>query len=144
MITYRQAQASDLAYVTWLHHETLRDYVTPIWGWDEAQQDEFVRNWFRPERVRIIKKDGEDIGLIVVSEHADQVFLESISINPDKQGNGYGRSVCQELLANAQDKKIPFRLQVLKTNSGARRFYESLGMKVWKETKHHFQMEVLN
>lgn len=140
-IQFRQAKESDLSYVTWLHHETLREYITAIWGWDELKQDKFVRNWFRPERIQIIQDGGEDIGLLVVEEQSEQYFLESISINPELQGKGFGAAVCKILMGKAVSAGLPLRLQVLKTNPDAKRFYEKLGFQEWATTENHFQME---
>ncbi len=141
--SFRSATEADLLYVTRLHHDTLREYIEPIWGWDESRQDQFVRDWFRPERLKIIQADGDDIGVLLWEKQSDHIFIESISIKPEAQGKGYGKEVILDVLDISRLMGLPLRLQVLKTNTDAKRFYNNLGFTQHKESEHHFHLQIL-
>ncbi len=138
--TLRQADESDFEFVKKLHHETLREYVEPIWGWDEDRQDQFVKNWFKPERIKIVQVKTINAGLILVAERKEDIFLESISITPKLQGKGIGSAVIRDVMLQAKQKNRPLRLQVLKTNPNARRLYERLGFVLEDTTDTHFEL----
>jgi hypothetical protein len=53
-----------------------------------------------------------------------------------------GRCIIAELISRSKAKGIPLKLQVLKVNSGAKRLYERLGLKVIGESSTHLQMEM--
>lgn len=138
-IQFRQATADDFDFVKSLHHKNLREYVEPIWGWDESKQDKFIRDWFKPEKIQIIRNAGVDVGLLVVEDRQSDLFLGSISTVQSKQGLGIGAAVIRGVMDQASKDNRPLRLQVLKTNPKARRLYERLGFKLEKETQNHFE-----
>jgi ribosomal protein S18 acetylase RimI-like enzyme len=71
----------------------MREYVERVWGWDEAEQATFLERRFQPERWQIIQSGGQDIGVLIVEEQTDEIFLASIEILPEWQGRGIGSSV---------------------------------------------------
>jgi ribosomal protein S18 acetylase RimI-like enzyme len=143
-IKFRPAVPEDLSFVLTLHHETLKEYIEPIWGWDKAKWDGIITKWFRPERVRIIHRDLEDIGILVVEEKKDEIFFESISLIPRLQGQGLGSNIIQGILRQAKEKMLPVRLDVLKTNQRAQRLYSRLGFRTQATTDTHFKMESMS
>lgn len=137
----RQANLSDLPFVTSLHHETLKDYIAPIWGWNETQWDGFIAAWFKPERIQIIVLDKVDVGILVVEQFASHILFESISVSSNLQNRGIGTKVIEDVLARADRIRLPIKLDVLKSNLPARRLYERLGFAVVGEGEAHFHME---
>jgi GNAT superfamily N-acetyltransferase len=67
----------------------MREYVDRVWGWDD-----------------------EDIGLLIVEERADELYLAEIQLLPAWQGLGIGRV-------------------------NERALYERLGMRVYDEIDTH-------
>jgi putative acetyltransferase len=141
--TLRQAVEADFEFVKTLHHETLREYVEPLWGWDEVVQDQQVREIFKPQEFKIMEIDRREIGILVTEHGKEEVVLASISIIPILQGMGIGTKVIKEVLRIAREKGLTVSLAVLKTNSSAKKLYERLGFKSTGETESHWQMRCL-
>jgi ribosomal protein S18 acetylase RimI-like enzyme len=137
--TLRAASAADAPFVYEMHRATMKDYVTQVWGWDEAFQAEMFSKWFVPEQFQIIVLDGQDVGLLAVEQRATELFLSTIEILPAYQGRGLGAAVVRSILAQAAAARVPAALQVLKVNP-ARRLYERLGFSISGETATHYQM----
>lgn len=140
----RPSLQEDLPFVLSLHHQTLKEYIEPIWGWDEKKWDQIISKWFKPERIQILQKDSEDIGILVVEEKENEIFFESISILPELQGQGLGKKIITGVLERAKSKFLPVRLEVLRTNLPAQRLYQNLGFEIYEETPTHFRMRTLS
>lgn len=136
----RQASSTDLPFVTSLHHETLKEYIAPIWGWDEKQWDGFIAAWFKPERVQIVVMDKLDVGILVVEQFESHILFESISVASHLQNRGLGSKVIQSVLDRADELRLPIKLDVLKSNLSARRLYERFGFSLAGESDAHFHM----
>lgn len=61
-------------------------------------------------------------------------------MHPDHQGRGLGTELLRRVLARADARRLPVRLQVLKGNP-ARRLYRRLGFVDAAETETHHVME---
>jgi ribosomal protein S18 acetylase RimI-like enzyme len=140
--TLRSITERDYAWLWALKRQTMRAYVEEMWGdWDEELQENFFRKNFSPETMRAIVIEGRDAGLLHVEYHADEIFLANIQIAPEFQNHGVGAAVVRGIVADAQQRRLPVRLQVLKSNSRARRLYERLGFKLIDETASHWVMK---
>lgn len=118
----------------------MKGYVEQTWGrWDDADQAERFRKNFQPLHIHIIVVGGQDAGLLHVEREPMEIFLANIQIAPEFQNRGLGTEVMHALLAEARQKKLPLRLQVLKVNP-ARRLYERIGFALVGETPTHYQM----
>ena len=84
--------------------------------------------------------DGQDIGVLTVSDRQDALFVERLYILPAYQGRGIGTQLLRSIMARAFDRGLPVRLHVLKVNP-ARRLYERLGFTQVRETETSFVME---
>lgn len=136
----RGSNITDLNFVTLVHHETLRKYIEPLFGWNKKDWDGHVSKWFQPWRVQIIAWGGEDIGFLALDEEEDTLHLESICILKAYQKQGVGKTVIQDIMALAEQKSLPIHLDILKTNKPAKRLFEGLGFRVYAETEAHEQM----
>jgi len=140
--TLREANENDFEFVRTIHHRTLRQYIEPIWGWDECQQDDQVRKIYDPKKFFIIQKYAKDIGILATEDRGIELFFASISIIPEVQRNGIGSQVIQDIIKEAKHRKIPISLQVLKTNILAKKLYERLDFKLTSETNTHYIMKM--
>jgi ribosomal protein S18 acetylase RimI-like enzyme len=136
----RPATPHDYAFLYDLHVATMKPYVTQVWGWDEQLQADRFRQYFDPTRQRIVVADGRQIGVLEVEERPSELFLANLRILPPFQGQGWGTRILGDLLQQGRSAGAPLTLQVLKVNSGARRLYERLGLRVIQETPTHYQM----
>ena len=134
VISRRPARPEDYEFLWGLHCHTIRPYVEQTWGWDEAWQRQHFQERFSLEKREIIEADGTPIGGIAVERHEDHIFLALIEIAPQVQGQEMGTKLIRELLVEADRRCLPVKLQVLRTNTPARRLYERLGFVVVRET----------
>jgi len=138
--TLRPATTDDRDWLFALRHATMRPYVEETWhAWDDAVQRTRFEAALALELtdLQIIVTGGRDAGLLHVQHDADGVFLANIQVHPDFQNRGLGTAVIRALLGDAQARREPVRLQVLKVNRAACRLYQRLGFAVTGETEHH-------
>lgn len=138
-ITLRPATNLDYDWLRRLHHATMRESVEHIWGWDEAEQDEYFRAHFDPSRLQIIVLEGQDVGAVEVERRPDAIVLANIQIVPESQNRGIGSALIRDLQRQAQSVGVPVTLQVNRVNR-AREAYERLGFVQTGETETHYLM----
>jgi len=138
----RPATEEDFAWLWELKRQTMRIYVEQTWGsWDDGVQDIYFRQGFLPEKLRIIRAGNDDAGMLEVERSPHEIYLCRIEILPKFQSLGLGSAILGDLIAEARQRRVPLRLQVLKVNP-ARRLYERLGLRAAGETATHLQMEL--
>lgn len=142
-ITFRQLKIKDFEFLWQLNNAALKKYITATWGWDEALQQKFFAESFNLDNGKIVVVDGRDAGFLWVSEKESEIVLVSIRLLPEFHNRGIGTKLIKDVLAAAQAKNKPVRLQVLKVNP-ARNLYEKLGFQVFGETETHFLMRFPN
>lgn len=120
----------------------MREYIEPIWGWHEDWQAEYFRRKFDPVNRWIIQVDQTDVGVLVLEERPDELYLSLIEILPEHQNQGIGSSIIRELIGRAKNSYIPLSLHVLKTNLRARQLYENLGFQLSGEEERRFKFTV--
>ncbi|MFX1286481.1 MAG: GNAT family N-acetyltransferase [Promethearchaeota archaeon] len=140
MIHFRPATQDDSEFLFQLKKQTLKEYITIIWGWDEEVQRNFHQKNFKPEKYCIIQEDGQDIGCFSVEEHPDKFFLNIIEIIPKYQNKRIGSSLIRDLINKGLQEKKNVELQVFKVNQKAFGLYKSLGFILKSETDTHYQM----
>ena len=137
----RPAKASDFEPTYQIARNAIKPYVAQNWGWDEVYQRAYHKNKFVAADVQLIEVDDQTIGLIIVQEYEDEMFLQNLLIEQVFQNQGIGNKVMQSLIARANAAQKPIRLQVFKINVKALRFYTGLGFKNTGEMEHHYNME---
>ena len=138
MYTLRAAQPSDADFLWQLRQQALRPHVEKAWGtWDDVQQRKFFDHGFGSRDTRIIVHDARDVGRLEIAHSRWEIFLGLIELLPEAQGRGLGSQIIRDLQAEAAPKQLPIRLQFLKANDAAQRFYLRLGFKPAGETTTH-------
>ncbi|MGI4791488.1 MAG: GNAT family N-acetyltransferase [Janthinobacterium lividum] len=142
MFELRPATEEDYAFLWRVASTTMRDYVHAIWGWDEAWQEPRFRSHFVAGAWRIIVVEGQDAGGLQASLGPSDatLFLANIYLLPEFQNRGIGSAVVQGLVAEAEAKNVPLRLDVLKSNPDALRLYERLGLRVIGDNAERYFM----
>jgi ribosomal protein S18 acetylase RimI-like enzyme len=133
----RPACPGDRDFLFGLNEATMREHVERVWGWDDEEQNAFFDDRFDPDRSQIIQADGEDIGVLIVEEDADEIYLAEIEILPVWQKRGLGSSIVRSLMKDAAASGKPLTLRVLRVNERARALYERLGFRPFKEIETH-------
>jgi ribosomal protein S18 acetylase RimI-like enzyme len=119
---------------------TSRDYVIATYGaWDPGYQRERFNRRFAPGNIRVLRLDGQDIGILWVEERDGTLFLANLHVLPELQRRGLGTAAIRMFLADANKRGLDAVLQVLRVNP-ARRFYERLGFRIAGKTETHFLM----
>lgn len=137
----RSAKREDAEFLWSLRQAAMRAHVEKTWGkWDEAQQRKFFDRGFVPRETRVIMVDGKPAGRLDVSRSRLDFFIGLIELLPEVQGRGLGSAIIGDLLDEARTKRVPVRLQLIKTNTAAQRLYERLGFQQSGETKTHHLM----
>jgi ribosomal protein S18 acetylase RimI-like enzyme len=139
----RPATPGDRTSLWAIKRRCLRAYVEQTWGtWDEDVQRARFDASFEPAEIQVITTAGIDVGYLAARRGRPEIQLFNIMIVPEYQQRGLGTTVLRDLLAEAQARRVPVRLQVMKVNP-ARRLYERLGFTVTEETATHFRMRWL-
>jgi GNAT superfamily N-acetyltransferase len=138
--TLRLARPEDRGFLLALKEAAMRPYVEQVWGWDDAEQAAYFDERFVPEHWQIIQVEGQDAGVLIVEEDAEQVYLAEIEVLPAWQGQGIGTAAIGSLIARATATGKPLNLRVLHVNTRARALYERLGFRPYKEIDTHIYL----
>ena len=102
-------------------------------GFGEKQQNIYrrmIEKVFVNQKYVAIKENGEIIAVASLVSEGDQMLLHNVVVDKNQRGKGYGRKVCNALLAKAKECGIKTCwLQVVIDNVPAYKLYESIGFK---------------
>lgn len=149
-LAWRPAVADDDAFLYKLYCTT-RLAEMAGWGWNEAQQETFLRMQFTAQRHHyeiaypgaahtILLFDDQPAGRLLVFRSKLENVLVDIALLPEKRGIGIGTALILELLEEANKAGKPVRLHVERHNR-ARGLYERLGFEIIEDTGIYFKME---
>ena len=125
--TVRPAVAADRDWLWATKTRCLHAYIEQTYGaWDEDTQQARFDVTFIPEEIQIVSVGGRDAAFTAVRYDADVIQLFNLMVAPEFQNRGLGAALLRRLLADAQARRLPVRLQVMKVNP-ARRLYERMG-----------------
>ena len=89
------------------------------------------------EQAYLIVIQGAPIGMVKFQERAEELEIIQIQIAPLYQGQGYGKTMIEYLMAQSPHK--PTKLTVLKSNPAAN-LYKRLGFVIYDEDDYEFYM----
>src|SRR5262245_51137242 len=140
-VTSRPAIPDDTEFAFKVAQETMREYAIATWGsWSEDRARSGIEKHIRDGQAQIIELAGAPIGIEVVERTSDDIRLLQLFIRPMHQRQGIGSELVQQLIQEAQRKKLSLKLHVLKVNP-AQRLYQRLGFRVVNSTAEHLYME---
>jgi GNAT superfamily N-acetyltransferase len=126
----RPALPGDYSWAFELVRAALGEYVTRTWGWDETLQQQLFAEEFERQPGQIIQVHDQDVGVLVVEERSDELYLRRLLLLPEHQNHGLGTDIVRGLLKRAADTGRPLSLHVLKANTRAAALYEREGLRV--------------
>ena len=142
-ISLREAAETDSDAVYSLKKAAFSRYVKMHYGkWDEAEQREYHIARFVSNDIKIITVYRRVVGFVSIVTEADCIKVNQLVIHPKHQGQGIGKRCMTLIKQEARRMELPVRLQVMKVNPRARKFYQCVGFVVAGETDTHFQMEL--
>lgn len=106
-------------------------------GWNEAQQDAFVRMQFAAQQQhyraqfpqgehRIILVNGQAAGRIYTSEDEDEIQIMDVTLLPSHRNEGLGTPIIKGLQSRAREAGKRVRIYV-ETYNRSTRLFERLG-----------------
>jgi ribosomal protein S18 acetylase RimI-like enzyme len=138
--TLRKASQNDFQLAYDIRKNALGKYVEQTWGWDEVWQLKYHEEDFDVNILSIIEVNGEPAGTLERTEENGVITVSGIYIINKFQNFGIGGDIMREIIDEAELLNKEIRLQVLKVNSGAKKFYEQLGFKEIGENDTHYKM----
>ena len=137
----RPATPGDQEFAYRVKEASFRPYVELLWTWDEVEQRRLQGRRLQEHDFRVVRLDGIECGILALETEPDALHLHQLFILPEHQGKGIGQRCMNLLMDEARRHRLPMRLQVLKVNPRARRFYERLGFEKVGETSSHDVLE---
>lgn len=136
----RKASQNDFQLAYDIRKNALGKYVEQTWGWDEEWQMKYHSEDFDINILSIIEVDNQPAGTLERTDEDGIITVSGIYITDKFQNLGIGGHIMREIIDEADSSDKEVRLQVLKVNSGAKRFYERLGFKEFAENDTHYKM----
>jgi ribosomal protein S18 acetylase RimI-like enzyme len=78
---------------------------------------------------------------LIVERTENEIRLVDIALLPEFRGQEIGGEIIKDLISEAENRRLPLTLTVLKTNDGALRLYQRLGFKSVADDAIYISME---
>ena len=108
----------------------LRQFIEPVFGWDEAFQRQRFENEYPEELVQVILVGQNCAGIVVVLKQVESHHVALLLLHPHFQRRGVGREVMFHILANAKSRRKRVTLSCFAKNQPAVQFYKSIGFSI--------------
>ena len=140
---FRKCKYSDADYILKLKELCIKWYIEIIYGWNtEVQREKTIHELQKhKDDMRILIKDGKDIGVTTFYEENNQYVVGLIMIHPEYQGEGLGSKIIKEYIDLAKKSNKKIKIKVYKENP-AKRIYERLGFKIYNEDDTHLYLSI--
>ncbi len=144
MVQYilQTSESSDYEFLKNVHHQTLKEHVFKIWGWNELEQDKFFSDDFETGQLQLIKFLGKPVGYLQLNQSPSEIYIVNVLILPEFQNQGLGSQIINDLILKAKNAGQSLKLGVFKVNTRAKNLYVSLGFKTYEETETHYLMRL--
>lgn len=150
-VTLRPIISEDDLFLYEVYASTRREEVA-AWGWDEAQQEVFLKMQLRgrDQSYRLQEQQLEDqiilfedrhAGRLIVSRAGSWIRLVDITLLPQYRGRGIGTFLIEQLCGKAAECGGIVQLEVSKVNTAAARLYRRLEFAPTGENELYMQME---
>lgn len=134
-VTVRPATESDVAFLTDVVVEATAEQGRLPDDFDEVEfrhgfaewTSEQVRGEIDGSAISVVQVDGVDAGRLRVVRRRDLVEISGLQLLPEHQSQGVGRTVVEQVVAQARAERVPVELGVEKDNPRARVFWERCG-----------------
>ncbi len=142
MISFHASVPTDYEFLKNVHHSTLKEYVSKIWGWEEQAQDEFFSRDFNSGQIQLIKASRDSVGYLQLNEQKSEIHIVNILILPGFQNRGLGTQIIKNLVVKARNSGQSLKLGVFKVNTRAKSLYERLGFETYDESETHYLVRI--
>jgi len=126
-----------------LFRTTMQDYIDRAWGWEELLQREGFVTGLPAREFQILEVEvgikEVPVGCYHLSEKSDCLLLDMIMVEPQWQGQGYGRLMMERIQQISSGSRLPLRLRVLQTNPAVK-FYQRFDFCEAGRDQHSLEM----
>ena len=142
-IKFRKCKYSDVDFILNLKELCFKWYIEIIYGWDiNTQRERTIREIDdHINETRIIKFNNKDIGVTTFYEAEGIYVVGMIIIHPYYQNRGVATNIIKEYIDRAKKENKRIIIKTYKKNQ-ARKLYERLGFKLYKEDETHVHMHI--
>jgi ribosomal protein S18 acetylase RimI-like enzyme len=140
-LNLRKATTADGEFAYQTKKAAFKQYIEQVWDWDEEEQRQLHERRFASQDFRVIQLSGVDVGILAIVREPDCMKLNQLFILPEHQGRSIGTACTMQVIEDAAALALPIRLQVLKVNRLAVKFFQRLGFKNVGESDTHILME---
>jgi ribosomal protein S18 acetylase RimI-like enzyme len=140
ILSRRPATAADIPFLLALRRETMDGHMVAS-GIAVDDDSRRARVMHQFECAEILLASDLPVGLLKLQRQPGEWEIVQLQLARAVRGRGFGRSLLEDILAEAVRNSAAVRLSVLKANP-ARRLYEKLGFKVVGEDAHEFHMRI--
>lgn len=157
-VIIRAMTIDDVVSFRRMHAASWREYyANEAEGISQQWVEEETNAWFLPEQldkskeyfngvlsdlehqfVRVAVADGELVGFVHVSKHANFNELDGLYVDSAYHGSGLAQKLTKLAFAWLGEDKV-IRLEAVRYNKRAIRFYEKLGFETVKGSDHLFR-----
>lgn len=137
-IDFRPVTPEDFAYCAKLYFEAMDATIRAL-NLDLDRHTASFRNQWSAAEVRIVTRNGVDIGWLQTAAETDALFLKQLFVDAPLRNRGIGTVVMHRLMDEAAHAGRAVTLGVVKTNP-ALRLYERLGFTTTHEDERKFYM----
>ncbi|WP_420337802.1 GNAT family N-acetyltransferase [Roseibium sp.] len=127
-IRIETADAADAEGLAALRVEAMRPSLEAAGRFDSLRARDRFLSTFCAADTKIIRLEGAVVGFFVVRRNTDHIYLDHLYVTSACQGRGIGRSIVDDVQAEARLAGLPVRLMAL-NGSPANSFYQACGFK---------------
>lgn len=149
-VSLKPITTADTEFVFRVYAST-REEEMALTDWSDSEIEKFLRSQFLAQqnhfkfyypkaRYDIVLLHNEPVGYMYVDRGPKWILGIDVAMLPQYRNKGVGSILIRDLLSEAEQKGVPFEIQVLKHNTAALRLYERLGFSYTGEEGLHFQM----
>ena len=132
---YASTRQEELALVNWTAAEKAAFVEMQF-----RAQDQFYRSQFQAAALQVIECAGAPIGRLYVDRREDEIRVLDIALLPENRGQGIGRYLMRQILAEADGTGRVVRIHVERHNP-ALHLYERLGFRTTADEGVYLLME---
>ena len=148
-VTLRPATDADAPFLRDVYASTRTEELAQV-DWTDEQKAAFLSSQFAAQDAHyrgypgatfeVVLVDGQPVGRCYVARWAEELRVVDISVLPEHRGQGIGRELLGDLLAEAARTGVKVSVHVEKLNR-ARTLYERLGFVEVEDTGVYLRME---
>lgn len=135
----KAVESSEVDDLYTIKRNSIKPYVSDIWGWNEEFQREDFNEALEEHDVSGIWMDNEIVGMIETWEDEVTINIVEIHLLEKAQGLGIASAFIRGLMKRADDSDKVIHIGCFKDNLKAKSYYEYLGFYLRNTSPFHFE-----